>query len=110
MEGFITKVNQIKLLASKVSQDQNSSLLKNKNNQDLKNVSEQFESIFVHQMLKQTRQSKLAKGIFNSEAQDTFNNMLDVEYSQILSKKNNFGISEALIEQFNPHLKLKKEK
>ena len=51
-------------------------------------------------MLKQARQSKLAEGMFNSEAQDTFNNMLDQEYSQILSKKNNFGIAEALIQQF----------
>jgi flagellar protein FlgJ len=84
--------------------------LKKKNGQDLKNVAEQFEAIFVHQMLKQARQGKLADGIFNSEAQDTFNNMLDIEYSQILSKKNNFGIAEALIKQFEPHLHLKKDK
>ena len=45
-------------------------------------------------MLKQARQSKLAEGIFSSEAQDTFNNMLDLEYSEILSKKNNFGIAD----------------
>ena len=73
-------------------------------------VAEQFESIFVHQMLKQARQSRLAEGVFSSEAQDTFNNMLDVEYSQILSKKNNFGIAEALIKQFQPHFHSKKEK
>ena len=58
-------------------------------------------------MLKQARQSKLADGMFNSEAQDTFNNMLDMEYSQVLSKKNNFGIADALIKQFDPHLQLK---
>ena len=84
--------------------------LKEKNNKDLKNVAEQLESIFVHQMLKQARQSRLAEGVFSSEAQDTFNNMLDVEYSQILSKKNNFGIAEALIKQFQPHFHSKKEK
>ena len=96
MGDNISKVNQINFLATKVSQDQNTSSLKDKNNQDLRNVAEQFESIFVHQMLKQARQSRLAEGVFSSEAQDTFNNMLDVEYSQILSKKNNFGIAEAL--------------
>ena len=74
------------------------------------NVANQFEAIFVHQMLKQARQGKLADGIFNSEAQDTFNNMLDIEYSQILSKKNNFGIAEALIQQFQPQLNSKKVK
>ena len=110
MDNSIPKADQINFLATKVSQDQKSLSLKDKNNQDLKNVAEQFESIFVHQMLKQARQSRLAEGVFSSEAQDTFNNMLDVEYSQILSKKNNFGIAEALIKQFQPHFHSKKEK
>ena len=103
MDNSISKTDHINFLATKVSQDQDSLSLKEKNNQDLKNVAEQFESIFVNQMLKQARQSRLAEGVFSSEAQDTFNNMLDVEYSQILSKKNNFGIAEALIKQFQPH-------
>ena len=110
MDNSISKTDHINFLATKVSQDQNSLSLKEKKNQDLKNVAEQFESIFVHQMLKQARQSRLAEGVFSSEAQDTFNNMLDVEYSQILSKKNNFGIAEALIKQFQPHFHSKKEK
>ena len=110
MDNSISKTDHINFLATKVSQDQNSLSLKEKNNQDLKNVAGQFESIFVHQMLKQARQSRLAEGVFSSEAQDTFNNMLDVEYSQILSKKNNFGIAEALIKQFQPHFDSKKEK
>ena len=110
MDNSISKTDHINFLATKVSQDQDSLSLKEKNNQDLKNVAEQFESIFVHQMLKQARQSRLAEGVFSSEAQETFNNMLDVEYSQILSKKNNFGIAEALIKQFQPHFQSKKEK
>ena len=84
--------------------------LENKKAGELKDVAEQFEAIFVHQMLKQARQSKLADGMFNSEAQDTFNNMLDMEYSQVLSKKSNFGIADALIKQFQPHLQLKDTK
>ncbi len=110
MDNSISKTDHINFLVKKVSQDQNSLSLKEKNNQDLKNVAEQFESIFVHQMLKQARQSRLAEGVFSSEAQDTFNNMLDIEYSQILSKKNNFGIAEALVKQFQPHFHSKKEK
>ena len=110
MADTMSKISQIQTLASKIVHDKQSTDIKNKNNQDLKDVAEQFEAIFVHQMLKQARQGKLADGIFNSEAQDTFNNMLDIEYSQILSKKNNFGIAEALIKQFEPHLHLKKDK
>ena len=71
MDNSISKTDHINFLATKVSQDQNSLSLKEKNNQDLKNVAEQFESIFVHQMLKQARQSRLAEGVFSSEAQDT---------------------------------------
>ena len=78
--------------------------------EELKTVANQFESIFVFQMLKQARQSKLAEGIFSSEAQDTFNNMLDLEYSQILSQENNFGIADALIKQFQSHIVSKKDK
>ena len=39
---------------------QNSSKLKDKKEQDLINVANQFEAIFVHQMLKQARQGKLS--------------------------------------------------
>ena len=88
MDNTLSKVNQISHLATKSVNDKNMQFLQNKNNKDLEAVADQFESLFVYQMLKQARQSKLAEGIFDSEAQDTFNNMLDIEYSQILSKKN----------------------
>ena len=110
MDNSLTKVNHINHLATKSVNDKNINLLKNKYDKDLETVAEQFESIFVYQMLKQARQSKLAEGIFSSESQDTFNNMLDLEYSQILSKKNNFGIGEALIKQFQSHVHPEKDK
>ena len=110
MADTMSKISQIQTLASKIVHDKQSTDIKNKNNQELKDVAEQFEAIFVHQMLKQARQSKLAEGIFSSEAQDTFNNMLDQEYSQILSKKNNFGIAEGLIRQFGSHLNIEESK
>ena len=110
MDNSLSKVVHIKHLATKSVDDKNLNLLQKQKDNDLEIVADQFESIFVYQMLKQARQSKLADGIFKSEAQDTFNNMLDIEYSKILSKKNNFGIAEALIKQFQPHLQLKKDK
>ena len=110
MADTLSKINQIKILSQNVTNNKLVSNLEGAKNRELRDVAEQFESIFIHQMLKQARQSKLAKGIFNSEAQDTFNNMLDMEYSEILSKKNNFGIAEALIKQFQPHVYPKKDK
>ena len=66
----------------------------------LKDISNQFESIFINQILKQARQNKIENGLFDSEAINTFNSMIDEQYSEILSKKTNFGISEALFNQF----------
>ena len=110
MDNSLSKVNHVNHLATKLVADKNVNSLQNKNNKELGVVADQFESIFVFQMLKQARQSKLAEGIFSSEAQDTFNNMLDIEYSQILSNKNNFGIADALIKQFQSHIDPKKDK
>ena len=67
---------------------------------ELKKISNQFESIFVNQILKQARQNKINNGLFDSEAINTFNSMIDEQYSEILSKKTNFGISDALFNQF----------
>ena len=61
-------------------------------------------------MLKQARQSKLAEGIFNSEAQDTFNNMLIRNIHRYFQRKNNFGIAEGLIRQFGSHLNIEESK
>ena len=110
MDNSLSKINHISHLAKKSFEDKNIDLLQNQNSKDLEIVANQFESIFVFQMLKQARQSKLAEGIFSSEAQDTFNNMLDMEYSEILSKKNNLGIAEALIKQFQSNIYQKKDK
>ena len=110
MDNSLSKVVHIKHLATKSVDDKNLNLLQKQKENDLEIVADQFESIFVFQMLKQARQSKLAEGIFSSEAQDTFNNMLDMEYSEILSRKNNFGIADALIKQFESHIYQKKDK
>ena len=72
----------------------------NKKLKELKEISNQFESIFINQILKQARQNKIENGLFDSEAINTFNSMIDEQYSEILSKKTNFGISDALFNQF----------
>ena len=109
MTDTILKNNYIKTTKNDAVQAKSSIDISGNEKTDLKNVAEKFEAIFVYQMLKQARQSKLAEGMFNSEAQDTFNNMLDQEYSQILSKKNNFGIAEGLIKQFSSHVKIEEK-
>ena len=87
-----------------------SKLNSDKKLKELKNISNQFESIFINQILKQARKNKIENGLFDSEAISTFNSMIDEQYSKILSKKTNFGISEALFNQFKSQVVTERKK
>ena len=101
MDNITLKLN------SKLHNQNNTDMNKlnlDKNLKELKEISNQFESIFINQILKQARKNKIENGLFDSEAISTFNSMIDEQYSEILSKKTNFGISEALFNQFKSHI------
>ena len=51
---------------------------------DLRAAAEQFEALFIHQLLKQARSAKLADDILGSEAGDTYTEMLDQERAAFL--------------------------
>ena len=70
---------------------------------NLRAAAEQFEALFVQQLLKQARSAKLADDILGSEAGDTYLEMLDQERAKQLSAQMNLGIAEALIYQFGSH-------
>ena len=54
-----------------------SKLNSDKKLKELKEISNQFESIFINQILKQARKNKIENGLFDSEAISTFNTMID---------------------------------
>ena len=66
---------------------------------------EEFEALFVTQMLKQAYQSKLSDGIFDSSENETFQSMLNQELGRKFSTNSNFGIADALIMQFKSNPK-----
>jgi len=68
-------------------------------NADLHEAAEQFEAIFLNEFIKQARKAKLAEDIFGSEAQDTYQDMMDRELSSQLAGRVNLGIAEALVRQ-----------
>ena len=72
---------------------------------DLQSAAEQFEALFIHQLLKQARSAKLAEDILGSEAGDTYTEMLDQERAKQLSAQMDLGIAEALINQFTNRAK-----
>ena len=74
---------------------------KNKNQANLENIAEEFESMFINQMLKQARDSKLSEALFSSDEEDNFGSMLDQERSRSLALNLDLGIAEALVRQFD---------
>ncbi len=87
----------------KTNIDENISSIKtNKINKDaeLKDVAQEFESLFVYQMLKSARKAKLAESLFANQGSETYESLLDQEYAKTISKNHSFGIAEALIRQF----------
>ena len=76
---------------------ENASLKPLDRNADLREAAEQFEAIFLNEFIKQARKAKLAEDIFGSEAQDTYQDMMDRELSTQLAGRVNLGIAEALV-------------
>ena len=74
---------------------------KNKNQANLEALAEEFESMFINQMLKQARDSKLSDALLSSDEEDNFGTMLDQERSRSLALNLDLGIAEALVRQFD---------
>ena len=70
-------------------------------NADLREVAEQFEAIFINQILKQSRETKLADDLFGSSANSTYEQLLDSETSENIASHVNLGIADALVRQFS---------
>ena len=68
-------------------------------NADLREAAEKFEAIFLNEFIKQARKAKLADDLLGSDAQDTYQDMMDRELSTQLAGRVNLGIAEALVRQ-----------
>jgi len=66
----------------------------------LEEVAQQFEAIFVNELMKSSRAAKLSDDILSNSGTQPFLEMMDQEFSQTISKRNSLGIAEALVQQF----------
>jgi len=71
---------------------------------ELTAVAEQFEAIFVEQLLKAARQSTLADGLFDNEEVETYRDMLDKEYAKSIATNTSLGIASAIEAKFSHFL------
>lgn len=67
----------------------------------LRAVAEQFEAMFVYEMMKSSRAAKLFDDPLNTSASEPFIEMMDKEISQKVSDYSSLGIAEAIVTQFN---------
>ena len=70
-------------------------------NKELKEVAEEFESLFLNEMLKRAHAAKLAKSILSNDEQETYMSLLNQERAKLIAKSQSFGIAEALVNQFS---------
>ena len=70
-------------------------------NSDLREVAEQFEAIFIYQILKQARETKLADDLFGSSATTTYEELLDTQTSEDIASHVKLGIADSLVRQFS---------
>ena len=94
-----SEMNMSGLIEAARATAENASLKPLDRNADLREAAEQFEAIFLNEFIKQARKAKLAEDIFGSEAQDTYQDMMDRELSSQLAGRVNLGIAEALMRQ-----------
>lgn len=66
----------------------------------LDKVAQQFEAVFLRQMIGAMRSASLAEGITDSSATQQFQDMADARTADAMASKGAMGIAELLIKQF----------
>jgi peptidoglycan hydrolase FlgJ len=69
---------------------------KSKNNKQLKSLAKEFESIFVHQLLKSMRSTVQKSGFFDSHATKMYESLHDEELSKLMTEQKGIGLAEVI--------------
>lgn len=65
----------------------------------LKPVAQQFEALFIEQILKQARKVKFDDGWIDGKQTEFFKEMYDKQMAQSLSTKGSLGLADIMVEQ-----------
>jgi flagellar protein FlgJ len=73
--------------------------------QQLSKAATRFEAIFARQMLASARQAKFDNGgLFDSQATDTFRQMMDERFADILAEGGSLGFGKLIERQLASHV------
>ncbi|MEZ7891659.1 MAG: rod-binding protein [Candidatus Wallbacteria bacterium] len=82
------------------------SLSRDEKLEKLKDAAKDFESIFVHSLIKTMRSSVPKDGLISGgNAENIYQDMLDEQYSKIIVKRADMGIAKNIYEQFSKTVK-----
>ena len=93
-------VDEVRAFVSHSARAEPSALERIDRRSSLEEVAQQFEAIFVNELMKASRAAKLSDDILSNSGTQPFLEMMDQEFSQTISKRNSLGIAEALVQQF----------
>lgn len=66
----------------------------------LKAVAQQFEAVFLRQLISSMRTASLGDGLFDSSASDQFRDLSDGKTADAMAEKGAIGIADMLLKQF----------
>ena len=69
----------------------------------LRGAAQQFEAVFLRQMIGSMRQAHLGDDMLGSSATDQFREMSDANLADAMSHQGVFGIAQMLLAQFDRH-------
>lgn len=68
----------------------------------LRPVAQQFEALFVQQILKQSRNVKLDDGWLDGQHMDSYKSMHDDQLAQSITAKGTLGLADIIVEELTP--------
>ena len=76
---------------------------RNDTKEALKPVAQQFESVFVEQILKENRKVKLDDGWLDGDKTDFYKDWHDKQFAQSISANGGIGLAKTIVEQLSPN-------
>ncbi len=68
----------------------------------LKSAAQEFEAVFLRQMIGSMRQASLGDGMFDNEGTDQFQSMADSKTADAMSQKGVLHLADMLVKQLGP--------
>ena len=70
----------------------------------LKGAAQQFEAVFLRQMISSMRQASLGDDILGNDASKQFRDMSDSGTADEMAKRGTLGVADMLLKQFKPRV------